>query len=96
MKKLSDILNKRYTKGSLAWQVQASLVVEEAKKAIEQVLGSDLACEVKVLYYKDKKIFLATPSPDLATQVKMQKHQLIKKLKKVVEVEINDLVIWVR
>lgn len=96
MQPLADLLRRRVGKGTFAWQVQAALVVEAVKKVLTQVLGADLAREVKVLYYREQKIFLATPEPDLATELKLKKFQIMERIKKTTEAEIKDLVVWVR
>lgn len=96
MQQLSEILKKRIGKGTLAWQVQASLVVEAAGKVLIKILGEDLVREVKVLYYKDQRVYLATPEPDLATELKLKKSQIIAEVKKATKAEIKDLVVWIR
>ena len=89
---LKNLLRKTLIKNKISSQVEAALVLEEFNKIVIGVWGPKVISDAKALYVKDKILTLAVISAALATEIKLNKKNIIDSLNDVFDKEvIKDL-----
>jgi len=74
---LKNLLRKTLIKNKISSQVEAALVLEEFNKIVIGVWGAKVISDAKALYVKDKILTIAVISPALATEIKLNKNNII-------------------
>jgi hypothetical protein len=91
MGNLSGDLEKRLAKLGIKKQVEASMVVEEAQKKIEQVFGERGKQNLRVISFKNNTLKIAATNNLWATECQGKISQVVKKDTKVRYQVLNSL-----
>jgi len=77
---LKDLIPQALKRNKINSQVEATLILEEFNKIAETVWGQKIHDEIKALYVKNKILTLAALSSTVATEIRLNKNNIINSL----------------
>ena len=88
MEHIKKLLSKRIKQSGFSQQVKTSLIIEEFNKLVKEILGLVIYKKIKVLYIKDKVIFVACLSSATTQELNFKKKEIIEKINKEFKEEV--------
>ncbi len=82
MQTLQDLLRVRLRTAGIEPQVEASLVVSEAKKKLEMIFGKGILNKVQPLYVKEKVLTIAVLSSVVAQEIRFREKDIVETVNK--------------
>lgn len=83
---LGDLLHRNLRKKGLAYQVEASMVLQVFQNIAKEWWG-DLSDSMRPMYVKDQVLVIAVLAPALAQELKLREKELIEAINKAVRAE---------
>ncbi len=92
---LKNLLPQSLARNRIKPQVEASNVLVESKKIIEQVWGKEVANLIEPKYVKEMVLYISCNSPTAANALSLAKKKLVEEINKVCKEKlIKDIVFW--
>jgi predicted nucleic acid-binding Zn ribbon protein len=89
MQHIKALLSKRLKQTGLSQNIRTSLVIEEFYSLVGKKYSSSVALKIKPLYIKNKILTVACLSSVIASELHLQKNQMISQVNK----KFNTLVL---
>lgn len=78
--KLGHLIGEQVKQHGIQNQVEASNVLEEFEQIIEQIFGKGIEKKAQAKYVRRKVLHVACMSSILATEIKLQEAEIVKKI----------------
>jgi hypothetical protein len=80
MHDLKSLLDKSIKKAGIVRQVEANLIVEEAREVIGNIISPELAGKIEPLYVKNRSLTVRSSSSIAKQELKFKEEELIHRL----------------
>lgn len=92
---LKNLLPQSLTRNRIKPQVEATNVLAEAKKLIQEVWGQEVVKLVEPKYVKERILYISCNSPTAANALSLAKKKIVEEVNKACGEElIRDIVFW--
>lgn len=92
---VKDLLKSSLVRNRIKPQVEATNVLVEAKKIIEQVWGKEVAELIEPKYVKEMVLYISCNSPTAANALNLAKKKLVEEINKACKEKIiKNIIFW--